>query len=56
MRSNILKISGIVGIPGNFKQKLELPALLQGGTICLVFLVKNQNDRIRTERGVAIVL
>ena len=37
----------------NSKQNFEFLALLQGGTICLVSLAKNQNDTIRTERGVA---
>ena len=33
--------------------KFEIPALLQSGSICLVFLVKIRNDQIRTEGGVA---
>ena len=38
----------------NSKWKFEIPALLQGGTICLASLVKKiQNDRNRTEGGVA---
>ena len=31
----------------------EIPVLLQGGSICLVSLVKIQNGPKRTERGVA---
>ena len=39
----------------NSKQKFEIPALLQGGTICLRSFSskKIQNDRIRTEGEVA---
>ena len=37
----------------NSKQKFEILALLQGGTICLVSPVKIQNYRIRTVGGVA---
>ena len=34
------------------KSTMQILALLLGGTICLVPLVKNQNDPIRTEGGV----
>ena len=33
----------------NSKQKSEIPALLQGGSICLVSPVTIKNDRTRTE-------
>ena len=37
----------------NSRGKFEIPALLQGSTMCLVLLIKIQNDQTRTQGGVA---